>query len=202
MLTIIGLGNPTPAYNNTRHNAGYMLLDGIINGKYMTRATFPHGTRFRKSSILYSSLEGEVDGTSFVMVKPMTFMNESGKALASLITKGEIRDISELLVIVDDVDLEVGRLRLRRSGSAGGHNGLKSIISHLGTNEFARLRIGAGPRPGGHEMVDYVLGKFRPDEYDLLDKALDRAGETVAAWITESFDKASSIASQITTTNL
>lgn len=178
-----------------------MLLDGMLDGTFMTNASFPRGAKFKKTSVLYNSLVGELAGVPFMIVKPLTFMNESGKAISSIITKGTLRDISELLIVVDDVDLDVGRLRLRRSGSAGGHNGLKSIISHLGTNEFARLRIGAGPRPAGHEMVDYVLGKFRPEEFDLLHKALVRAGETVAAWISDSFEKASSIASQITTTN-
>jgi PTH1 family peptidyl-tRNA hydrolase len=116
-------------------------------------------------------------------VKPLTFMNESGRAVTSLRTRGVIRELSELLVVSDDVDLELGSVRFRERGSAGGHNGLASIIDALGTGEFARLRIGVGPRPAGAEMVEYVLAEFGPGERDLLEPALVSGARAVAAWV-------------------
>jgi len=171
-----------------------MALDGMAGGKY-GRADFSRGEsassmrafdlsdRFRMPSVPFVKLEGYFEGTRFLLVKPATFMNESGKALASLRTRGMVKDPSELLVVVDDVDLDLGSLRFREKGSAGGHNGLKSIIGALGTTEFARIRIGVGPRPSGSDMVDYVLGTFRPDEWEFLDKVLNIAVLGVEAWL-------------------
>jgi peptidyl-tRNA hydrolase, PTH1 family len=202
LLSVVGLGNPGAAYRNTRHNAGFILLDGMLEGKYGGRVSFRRsaaetiknffGMRvsFRKSSGIYSRVEGEIEGNKVLFVKPNTFMNESGKALSSLRTKGVIRDISELLVVVDDVDLEIGTIRIRSKGSAGGHNGLKSVIASLGTEEFARLRIGVGPRPSGSDMVDYVLGTFRPDELDGFVKSLEISAAVVETWVVGGFDNA------------
>ena len=215
MLTIVGLGNPGAAYRKTRHNAGFMLLDEIREGRLMSEATFPTAGFgiFRKKtnafnkfknvsgSTVYVANEGELSGKRFQLVKPATFMNESGKAFASLITKGIIKDLSDLIVIVDDVDLAVGSLRLREKGSAGGHNGLRSIIKHLGTIEFTRLRIGVGPRPEGNEMIDYVLGTFRPEEYEPFKRSLKDASLVVQAWITGGYEKANNAVSQIKSTN-
>ncbi len=196
MLAVVGLGNPGAAYRNTRHNAGFMVLDGMAEGRYgegisirqsgmeAIRSAFGIGDRFRKSSGLLVKLEAEYGGTPFLMVKPAAFMNESGKAVTSLRTRGLVKDISELLVVVDDVDLDLGKIRFREKGSAGGHNGMKSIIEALGTQEFARLRIGVGPRPGGRDMVEYVLGSFRPEEREPLEKSLHIAALVVKAWIT------------------
>lgn len=198
----MGLGNPGAAYRNTRHNAGFMLLDGMAEGKYGGRISFRRraaetvksffGMRvsFRKSSGIYSSVEGEIEGKKVLLVKPNTFMNESGKALTSLRTKGLIQDLSELLVVVDDVDLEIGNLRIRSKGSAGGHNGLKSIIGSLGSEEFARLRIGVGPRPPGSDMVTYVLESFRQDECEIIKKAFEHASRCIEAWITGGIENA------------
>lgn len=195
MLTVVGLGNPGAAYRNTRHNAGFMVLDGMAEGRYgerislrqsgmeAIRTAFGIGERFRKATGPFLKLEGEWEGRTFLMVKPSTFMNESGKAVTSLKTRGLIKDISELLVVTDDVDLELGKLRFREKGSAGGHNGMKSIIQALGTQEFARLRIGVGPRPGGQDMVEYVLGSFRPEEHEPLEKSLHIAAQVIEAWI-------------------
>jgi peptidyl-tRNA hydrolase, PTH1 family len=201
LLTLVGLGNPGAAYRNTRHNAGFMLLDGIIEGKYghdfifrrskveILKNYFGMRPSFQKSSRTYTSIEGEIDRKKVLFVKPKTFMNESGRALTSLRTQGAIQDLSELLVVVDDVDLEIGKLRIRLKGSAGGHNGLKSIISSLGSDEFARLRIGVGPRPAGSDMVDYVLGSFRPEEWESFSKSLEIAAGVVETWVKEGFEK-------------
>lgn len=198
----MGLGNPGAAYRNTRHNAGFMVLDGIAEGRYgegisfrqngldAIRAVFGIGGRFRKSNGPFNTLEADFEGRSFLMVKPSTFMNESGKAVTSLRTRGLVRDLSELLVVVDDVDLDVGRLKLREKGSSAGHNGMKSIIDSLGTQEFARLRIGVGPRPGGSEMVEYVLGSFAPEEREPLERSFVIAAHVIKAWITDGMNGA------------
>jgi len=206
---VVGLGNPGDAYRKTRHNAGFMVLDGIVEHAWIDGMSFPGESKgflsrlrsskpgFKKTSRLFRSIEAKTDGGRCTFTKPMTFMNESGKALASLRTRGVFSDPSELLVVVDDVDLEIGRIRLRARGSAGGHNGLSSIIEHLGTREFARLRIGVGPRPGGDEMVDYVLGSFRPEEWEPVRISLEKAAGIVGAWITGGFDKAQQMVSTI-----
>jgi len=212
LLTIVGLGNPGAAYRKTRHNTGFMLLDGIIEGKYIGDARIArHGSeaflRFglarstARRTRLTLEVEGEFGGNRFVLVKPTTFVNESGKAVTSLMTRNVLGDVSELMVVVDDVDLPVGRIRLRAKGSAGGHNGLKSIIGHLGTNEFARLRIGVGPRPGVGGIVDHVLGAFRPEEWETLETALDTASQVVAAWIVGKIEEAQNTYSRLTATN-
>ena len=202
MLAVVGLGNPGTAYKNSRHNTGFMLVDGIADGYYLrdvifhqhdrsvVRRFFGLRTKFRKTSTLYLDVEGEVDWKRFLLVKPTTFMNESGRAIAKLLNRGKVRDISEVLVVVDDVDLETGSIRLRTSGSAGGHKGLKSIINHLGTGEFSRLRIGIGPRPNGSDLIEYVLGTFRPEEREILERSLIKASNVVKAWITKGLEEA------------
>jgi peptidyl-tRNA hydrolase, PTH1 family len=195
VLAVVGLGNPGASYRNTRHNAGFMVLDGIAEGRYgegfttrqgglsALRAAFGIGDRFRKNTGPYVKLEAEYGDRAVLLVKPVTFMNESGKAVTSLRTRGLVKDLSELLVVMDDVDLDIGKIRFREKGSAGGHNGLKSIIDATGSQEFARVRIGVGPRPGGSEMVDYVLGGFRPEERAVLEPVLKATADVVAAWI-------------------
>ncbi|MDP2984295.1 MAG: aminoacyl-tRNA hydrolase [Candidatus Latescibacter sp.] len=199
---MVGLGNPGAAYRNSRHNAGFILLDGMVEGRFGQRIVFRQSAvdsvksffgmhrSFKKSAGLFTRIEGEVEGKKVLLVKPNTYMNESGKALTSLRTQGLIRDISEMLVVVDDVDIEIGRLRIRSKGSAGGHNGLKSIIDSLGTDEFARLRIGVGPRPPGSDMVTYVLESFRPQECEIIEKAFEHASRCIEAWITGGIENA------------
>lgn len=202
MLAVVGLGNPGAGYKNSRHNAGFMLLDGIASGAFLENISFHRGGYFsikrlfgykgifKKKSRPFGSGEGEIDGKRFLLVKPTTFMNESGKALSYMARRGIVRDISEFLVVVDDINLNIGRIRLRERGSAGGHKGLKSIINHLGTEEFARLRLGIGPKPNGEELNKYVLGSFRPEEREILDKSLREAATVVEAWITGGFENA------------
>ena len=213
MLAVVGLGNPGAAYRNSRHNAGFILLDGMVEGRFGQRIVFRQsaadsvksffGLRrsFKKSAGRFTRIEGEVEGKKVLLVKPNTFMNESGKALTSLCTKGVVRELSEMLVVVDDVDLEIGWLRLRAKGSAGGHNGLKSIIDSLGTDEFARLRIGVGPRPPGSDMVEYVLGTFRPEEWEGFVKSLEIAAAVVETWVSGGFEKAHSALQRLQSQN-
>ena len=209
MVTVIGLGNPGASYEKTRHNVGFMVLNGFIDGSLAHNVKIPlkgldfsrrflkGKASFKKSRGPYVSRDVSVNGTNCCLVKPTTFMNDSGRAVTSLKTRGIFRDLSELLVVVDDIDLDVGRLRLRAKGSAGGHNGLKSIIRHLGTDEFARLKIGVGPRPGGNEMVEHVLGSFRPDEIEPIHESLDKASNIIEAWIQSGFTAAQKAVSQI-----
>ncbi|MFC1692307.1 aminoacyl-tRNA hydrolase [Candidatus Latescibacterota bacterium] len=209
LLTVVGLGNPGATYKKSRHNAGYMLIDGIADGHFLENVTFQQKRRFNilrmlglkgklgTSSGPYAGIEGKTGGKRFLLVKPATYMNESGKTLAFLKRRGKIKDLSEVLVVVDDVDLELGRIRLRADGSAGGHNGLKSIISYLGTEEFSRLKIGVGPRPDGADLVEYVLGSFVPEEFELLNKSLKAASTVVEAFILEGFDSAQSVIARL-----
>lgn len=209
MLTVLGLGNPGDAYRKTRHNVGFMVLDRIVEdcvlddlvldgsgSRLQFRLFGGRADRWRKSSGLFIRVDGSLHGDRCAFVKPLTYMNESGRALASLSTKGVCRDTGELLVVTDDVDIEVGRLRLRQKGSAGGHNGLKSIIRQLGTDEFARLKVGVGPRPPGEDLVDYVLGSFRSEEWPVLNDTIDRAAKVVGAWVSAGYDNAHSLLSR------
>jgi len=195
LLVVVGLGNPGASYRNTRHNAGYMLVDGIASGEYICDAIMHQGgskvlnrlfagrNLFHKSSGPYVRIEGELNGKRFMLVKPTTYMNESGKAVSWLFKKGIVRDLSDVIVVVDDINLETGRIRLREKGSDGGQKGLRSIISHLGANEFCRLRLGVGPKPDGEDLKRYVLTSFRPDERVVMERSLSDAASVVEAWI-------------------
>ena len=145
---IVGLGNPGDKYFETKHNVGFMLVDQMAKSLNLT---FSHDKIFQ-ADIASTFLNGE----KVYFVKPTTFMNESGKAVHALLTYYGL-DIEDLLVIYDDLDMEVGKIRLRAKGSAGGHNGIKSIISHLGTNVFPRIKVGVGEKPSGYDLADYVL---------------------------------------------
>ncbi|WP_294433341.1 aminoacyl-tRNA hydrolase [Victivallis sp.] len=172
---IVGLGNPGPEYAGTRHNAGFMVIDRLLAG-------FPAG-RFEERHTASSSVwAGKFRGRALLLQKPLTFMNLSGQAVALLARRSGIQPES-ILVISDDLDLPVGRLRLRNGGADGGHNGLKSIIAELGSSSFRRLRIGIGrPKPG--ETVDYVLSKFEGEEERRFEASLAAAAEAVRTVLT------------------
>jgi PTH1 family peptidyl-tRNA hydrolase len=160
---IVGLGNPGPEYLFTRHNVGFLVLDAWADEE---RETF-HDERPRHSKFV-SLPTGER------LVKPMTYMNESGQAVAAWLEWLKLK-ASDLLVIVDDVALPLGQIRLRPGGSAGGHNGLKSIESHLGTGEYARVRCGVDAVPPGWALEKWVLSRFRRDEEEALGQMIGRA---------------------------
>jgi peptidyl-tRNA hydrolase, PTH1 family len=165
---VVGLGNPGPEYANTRHNVGFMLLDELSRRHRIAIKKPQHGARVG---------EGEIAGEPVALVKPLTFMNVSGRAVAPLLQRHSLLP-DRLVVIYDDADLPLGKIRVRARGSAGGHGGIKSILASIGTAEFPRVRIGIG-RSGRGDLVDHVLGGFRPDERDLLQHAIQRAADAV-----------------------
>ncbi len=173
MKLIVGLGNPGRRYAGTRHNAGFDVLDLIAERHRLDWEAGPRG------------IEALVTKTGLaVFAKPMTFMNLSGQAVAELLRFYKI-DLADLLVIVDEVHLEIGRLRARRSGSAGGHNGLKSIIGLLGSEDFARLRVGVGRGEARRDLADHVLAKFDPQEREIIAEAVGRAADAADLFVEE-----------------
>ena len=178
---VVGLGNPGSEYANSRHNAGFMVIERLLAG-------FPAG-RFEETRISESRLfSGKFRGRSLYLQMPLTYMNLSGNAVGGFCRKAKI-GADRVLVILDDMDLEPGRIRLKGSGSAGGHHGLESVISALGTSEVKRLRIGIG-HPGPGKTVDYVLSGFEGDEERKFYAALDTAAEAVKMVLSAGMDRA------------
>jgi PTH1 family peptidyl-tRNA hydrolase len=175
MKLVAGLGNPGRRYDGTRHNVGFDIVDLLARRHRAEWEMAPRGTE---------ALIARWRAADAVLVKPLTFMNLSGAAIVPLLQFYKIEP-SDLLVIVDEVQLEVGRLRTRRSGSAGGHNGLKSIIGSLGHEEFARLRVGIGRGDARRDLADHVLTKFEPEERSIVEEAVGRAADAVELFIAE-----------------
>ncbi|WP_336078591.1 aminoacyl-tRNA hydrolase [Paenibacillus sp. 203] len=158
MKWIVGLGNPGPQYEKTRHNVGFMALDALASR---------HNIQINQSKCKALIGEGHIGGVKTVLIKPMTYMNLSGESLRAYMDYYKA-DMEDLIVVYDDLDTEVGKIRLRYQGSAGGHNGIKSIIQHTGTQSFNRIRMGISRPEPGHAIVDYVLGTFPKKEKELL----------------------------------
>lgn len=174
---VVGLGNPGPEYARTRHNAGFMVVEQVAAG-LSARWTFEK--RFSAQVA-----KGDRDGQRLMLAEPQTYMNASGEAVAALLNFYRV-PLARLLVVVDDADLPLGGLRMRPQGSSGGHHGLESIESHVGSREFARLRVGIGRRDEGRrEITGHVLGKFGTAEMPLFEKVLERAAKQVACWWTD-----------------
>jgi PTH1 family peptidyl-tRNA hydrolase len=191
MWLIVGLGNPGSQYEKTRHNCGFMLIDELAR-----RA----GREARVSECQALTTRATVGDQEVLLVKPQTFMNLSGVAVSALKEKYLIEENSSVLILSDDVALPFGKIRIRREGSAGGHNGLKSVIAKLGTNMFPRLRMGIAPdHPPGHPpshpiavMKDFVLAEFPRKDYDALEQMLARAAQAVEAILTSGIAEAMS----------
>lgn len=178
----MGLGNPGPEYEDTRHNAGFRLADRLAERWNLPR--FRRGDRVRETEGTWQELPVKI-------LKPQTYMNRSGAAIASLRTLPGFDPSQHLLILVDDVALPVGRFRLRGAGSAGGHNGLKSIEGVLQRQDYARLRIGVGPPPpAGDGLSDYVLGEFSAEEREIIEELLDPMSEAVETWMQEGVEMA------------
>ncbi len=176
---VVGLGNPGPEYANTRHNVGFKVIDRLGERH---RIDVRQGER--RSLVGY----GKIGDDGVALAKPITFMNLCGESIGPLMRQLGITP-AEVIVVYDDMDLPVGRLRLRPGGSAGGHNGIKSLIQHLQTEEFPRVKIGVG-RPGGPGAVDHVLGKFSRNELEPIREATERAADAVESIIAEGLDRA------------
>jgi peptidyl-tRNA hydrolase, PTH1 family len=181
MKVIVGLGNPGAEYDDTRHNVGWWLLD---------RLAYDWGldTFEKKRRALVT--DGIVGETQVRLIKPTTFMNRSGAALIALHTIDDFDFQEDLLLVVDDATLEVGRVRFRRAGGSGGHNGLKSVSGALGTDGYARLRIGVGVCPPGMDLADWVLAPMEPEEEDVVIERINALADGVRVWMTEGIEKA------------
>ena len=175
MKLIVGLGNPGRKYEGTRHNVGFDVEDRLATTHHADWASAPRGIE---------ALIARCRVPEIVLAKPLTFMNLSGAATVALLQFYKI-EIADLLVILDDVNLELGRLRTRSGGSAGGHNGLKSLIESLGTEEFARLRVGVGRGDARRDLADHVLTKFDRDEREDVDAAVARAADAAELFVTD-----------------
>lgn len=175
-LLLFGLGNPGREYEATRHNVGFRLADELSRH---CRIPLGSGSRFA----VYG--QGLWEGTELAIIKPLTFMNRSGRAVGEMLSRFHASPES-VLVVCDDANLPLGELRLRSRGSSGGHKGLQSIIDHLGTEDFARLRLGVGGAPAGMALEDYVLDAFAPQEQEVAEGLIVRARDTVLCSIKES----------------
>lgn len=181
MYLIVGLGNPGREYENTRHNAGYMVVDALAETCGIDVLEKKHKALIGK---------GVVAGQKCILMKPLTYMNLSGESVMDACQYYKIDPTQELIVISDDISLEVGKLRIRKKGSAGGHNGLKNIIAHFGHDTFMRLKVGVGNKPPRMDLADYVLGHFTKEERTLMEEAAGRGAKAIQAILTEGPDKA------------
>lgn len=180
---IVGLGNPGAEYAHTRHNAGFMLADVLVR---RWRAEWSAGKKFHARTA-----KAECGGRRVVVCKPQTYMNLSGAAVGAVVGFYRL-PMGNLIVAVDDADLALGEIRLRPRGSSGGHHGLESIEQHLGSREFARLRIGIGRQAGKREITGHVLGRLEPGELTVMEKVLARAADQVDCWLAHGLQKAMS----------
>lgn len=181
VFLIVGLGNPGAEYAKTRHNAGFLLGERLAA---QWQAGWTNERRFNARIA-----KSERSEKRALLCQPLTFMNLSGETVGALIKFYQL-PLKQLLVAVDDADLPLGEVRLKPKGSSGGHHGLESIEQHLGTREFARLRIGIGRADGGREITNFVLGKFDPAESAVLEKVLERAAHQVETWLAAGIEKA------------
>jgi peptidyl-tRNA hydrolase, PTH1 family len=177
MKIIIGLGNPGREYEKTRHNIGFEVIDALAE-----RWNIPLDQAKHKG--IYGT--GVINGEKVLLLKPLTYMNLSGESISAVLNFFKV-GIEDIVLLYDDLDLPVGRIRLRQKGSAGGHNGIKSTIAHLGSQEFNRIRIGIGRPIGRMPVVDYVLGRFSPEEWNEMGKVIEKASEACEEWLNKSF---------------
>ena len=181
MYLIVGLGNPGRQYEATRHNMGFDTVDCLIEKHNVPQG----GVKF---NAMYG--KGIIGGDKAILMKPLSFMNLSGGPVRDMVNFFKIDPENELIVISDDIDLEPGQLRIRKQGSAGGHNGLKDIIQKLGTQNFVRIKIGVGAKPQGWDLADHVLSRFPDSERKLVDEAIREAADAVEKIIAQGPDAA------------
>lgn len=181
MFLIVGLGNPGKDYTNTRHNAGFSVIEKLAEQENISVLEKKHKALCGK---------GYIEGRKVILAMPQTYMNLSGESIRELVDYYKINEKEELIVISDDISLEPGQLRVRKKGSAGGHNGLKNIIRLLGHDEFMRVRLGVGEKPKGYDLADYVLGHFSKEEQKKMDEAAGEAADAVRTIMRDSIDAA------------
>ena len=180
MYIIAGLGNPEKKYDGTRHNIGFRMLDAVAD-----RYGIDVGERKHKGLVG----KGVIGGEKVILAKPMTYMNLSGDCIRAVADYYKVEP-QNIIVLFDDISLDVGKIRIRKKGSAGGHNGIKSIIAQLGTDDFPRLKFGVGDKPSGSDLVEHVLGRFnRVDEKKVSDE-MSRVCDAVECMVTEGMDAA------------
>ena len=181
MFIIAGLGNPKKEYDNTRHNIGFALIDALAD-KY----------NISVMSIKSKAMTGKgvINGQKVILAKPLTFMNLSGESIRPLADYYKIDIQTELIIISDDISLSPGQIRIRKKGSAGGHNGLKNIIQHLGSEGFQRIRIGVGEKPKEYDLADYVLGHFSKEEQPFMKEGIEKAISAAELMLSGNTDQA------------
>lgn len=181
MYAIVGLGNFGKEYRNTRHNIGFQVVEKLAEQERIDIA---------ESKFKGMTGKGIVAGQKCILVKPLTYMNLSGECVREVLNFYKLDETTELIVISDDISLPVGQLRVRKKGSAGGHNGLKNIIQHLGHDSFIRIKVGVGEKPAGWDLADYVLGRFSGPEQEVMDEAAGKAADAVRSIINQGVDAA------------
>ena len=180
MFVIVGLGHPGKKYEKTRHNMGFLAIDKLAE---------KHDIKVNKLKHKALVGDGFISGRKALLVKPQTYMNLSGESVREIISYYDI-DLEDLIVIYDDFDLETGAIRIRKKGSAGSHNGMKSIIGQIQSKDFPRIRIGIGKSGGGAEWKDFVLGKTSKQDEKLIEDAVERTADAVACILEKGIDKA------------
>ena len=181
MYVIVGLGNPGREYQNTRHNIGFDVIEALADVAGISVMERKHKAIIGK---------GVLDGQRVILVKPQTYMNLSGESVRDVIDYYTLDATQDLIVVSDDTSLDVGNIRVRKKGSAGGHNGLKDIIAHLGHDTFMRVKMGVGEKPKGYDLADYVLGHFTGDERKVMDEAAKTAVEAIRMMMSGDIDRA------------
>ena len=181
MYLVVGLGNPGRQYEATRHNMGFDTVDYLVEEYKVPQGGVKVNAMYGKTVI---------GGEKVILMKPLSFMNLSGGPVRDMVNYFKIDPETELIVIYDDIDLDPGQLRIRKQGSAGGHNGIKDIIRQLGTEKFLRIKVGVGAKPKGWDLADYVLGRFSTEDRKIVDEAIARAGKAVDIMISQGPDAA------------
>ena len=181
MYLIVGLGNPGKQYDKTRHNMGFDTIDELIDRHRIAGSGIDRKAMYGK---------GVIAGEKVILAKPMTYMNLSGEAVRELINYYKMDAETELVVIYDDIDLDPGQIRIRKKGSAGGHNGIKNIIAMTGTQNFMRIKVGVGEKPKGWDLADYVLGRFSTEDRTRVEEAIGHAMDAAVLMMQGEVDKA------------
>ena len=181
MYLIVGLGNPGRQYEATRHNMGFDVIDKLVEEYNVPQS----GVKF---NAMYG--KGRIEGQPVILMKPLSYMNLSGGPVRDMANYFKIDPETEMIVIYDDIDLEPGQLRIRKKGSAGGHNGIKHIIQQLGTQTFVRIKVGVGAKPKGWDLADHVLGRFSPEDREKFEDAVKDAVDAVSLMVQDRTDEA------------